>query len=111
MYIVHNADYQGNEFTHREDLLNTLFGQYTADIVENAKTIGFWVYLPDEFVHCWIRVHYWIDSNNDGKFETKNTISKQILIYFLQNLVFLSSQILVYETSKSFSPANFAIVI
>ena len=44
-------------------------------IVENAKSIGFWAYIPDEYEHCWIRVLYWIDANNDGKFETKNTIS------------------------------------
>lgn len=44
-------------------------------IVENAKSIGFWAYIPDEYEHCWIRVLYWVDSNNDGKFETKNTIS------------------------------------
>ena len=44
-------------------------------VVENAKSIGFWAYIPDEYVHCWIRVLYWYDSNNDGKFDKKNTIS------------------------------------
>jgi hypothetical protein len=44
-------------------------------VVENAKSIGFWAYIPDEYEHCWIRVSYWIDSNNDGIFEKKNTIS------------------------------------
>ena len=44
-------------------------------IVENAKSIGFWAYIPDEYEHCWIRVLYWIDSNGDGKFETKNTVT------------------------------------
>ena len=44
-------------------------------IVENAKSVGFWAYLPDEYEHCWIRVLYWVDTNNDGKFETKNTIT------------------------------------
>ena len=44
-------------------------------VVENAKSIGFWAYIPDEYVHCWIRVLYWYDSNNDGTFDKKNTIS------------------------------------
>ena len=44
-------------------------------IVENAKSVGFWAYLPDEYEHCWIRVLYWVDANNDGKFETKNTVT------------------------------------
>ena len=44
-------------------------------VVENAKSIGFWAYIPDEYEHCWIRVLYWYDSNGDGKFESKNTVS------------------------------------
>lgn len=48
MYLVHNADYQGQEFTHRDDILNTLFGQYALDIVENAKT-GFYEEYTDEY--------------------------------------------------------------
>ena len=44
-------------------------------VVENAKSIGFWAYIPDEYVHCWIRVLYWYDSNNDGIFDKKNTIT------------------------------------
>ena len=44
-------------------------------IVENAKSIGFWAYIPDEYEHCWIRVLYWYDSNNDGIFEKKNTVT------------------------------------
>ena len=46
-----------------------------AVIVENAKSIGFWAYIPDEYVHCWIRVLYWYDKDGDGKYETKNTIT------------------------------------
>ena len=44
-------------------------------IVENAKSIGFWAYIPDEYEHCWIRVLYWYDSNNDGIFDKKNTVT------------------------------------
>jgi len=44
-------------------------------IVENAKSIGFWAYIPDEYENCWIRVLYWYDSNNDGVFDKKNTVT------------------------------------
>ena len=44
-------------------------------IVENAKSIGFWAYIPDEYEHCWIRVLYWYDSNDDGVFDKKNTVT------------------------------------
>jgi hypothetical protein len=44
-------------------------------VVENAKSIGFWAYIPDEYVHCWIRVLYWYDPDGDGKFDKKNTIN------------------------------------
>ena len=44
-------------------------------VVENAKSIGFWAYIPDEYEHCWIRVLYWYDSNGDGIFDKKNTVS------------------------------------
>ena len=46
-----------------------------AIIVENAKSIGFWAYIPDEYVHCWIRVLYWYDKNGDGIYESKNTVT------------------------------------
>ena len=44
-------------------------------IVENAKSIGFWAYIPDEYEHCWIRVLYWYDPDGDGVYDKKNTIS------------------------------------
>ncbi len=44
-------------------------------VVENAKTIGFWAYIPDEYEHCWIRVLYWYDPDGDGKFDKKNTVT------------------------------------
>ncbi len=46
-----------------------------AVVVENAKSIGFWAYIPDEYEHCWIRVLYWYDPDGDGKFDKKNTIT------------------------------------
>ncbi len=46
-----------------------------AVIIKNAQSIGFWLYVPDEFVHLWLRVHYYYDSNGDGIYDTKNTVS------------------------------------
>lgn len=36
--IIHNADYQGSEYGRRDDMLNTLFDEYTYDIYKNALT-------------------------------------------------------------------------
>jgi len=44
-------------------------------VVENAKSIGFWAYIPDEYEHCWIRVLYWYDPDGDGKYDKKNTVT------------------------------------
>ena len=44
-------------------------------IVKDALSIGFWAYIPDEYVNCWIRVLYWYDSNGDGTYDKKNTVT------------------------------------
>jgi len=44
-------------------------------VVENAISIGFWAYIPDEYENCWIRVLYWYDSDNNGTFDKKNTVT------------------------------------
>ncbi len=44
-------------------------------ILKDPLSVGFWAYIPDEYEHCWIRVLYWYDSNDDGKFDKKNTIN------------------------------------
>lgn len=36
--IIHNADYQGQDWLHAGDILNTLYGKYAYDIYTNAKT-------------------------------------------------------------------------
>lgn len=38
MYIVHNCDYQGQEYNHASEIMNTLFDKYALDIYENADT-------------------------------------------------------------------------
>lgn len=44
-------------------------------IVENALSIGFWIYIPDEYESCWIRVLYWYDSDGNGTYDKKNTVT------------------------------------
>ena len=36
--INHNLDYQGKDYPHSSEILNTLFGKYAYDIYENAKS-------------------------------------------------------------------------
>ena len=36
--IIHNADYQGQDWAHAADILNTLYGKYAYDIYTLAKT-------------------------------------------------------------------------
>ena len=44
-------------------------------IVKDALSIGFWAYIPDEYEHCWIRVLYFYDSDGNGTYDKKNTIT------------------------------------
>ncbi len=44
-------------------------------IIENAKSLGFWAYIPDDFPHLFMRMFYWYDKNGDGIYESKNTIT------------------------------------
>ena len=48
-------------------------------IIENAKSIGVWVYIPDDMYSLWVRIHYWVDANGDGTYETKNTIGSGLV--------------------------------
>lgn len=36
--LIHNLDYQGDDWWHAGDILNTLYGKYAYDIYTNAKT-------------------------------------------------------------------------
>lgn len=38
LYIVHNSDYQGDDYVNKSEILNTLFDKYALDIYENAAT-------------------------------------------------------------------------
>ena len=38
--------------------------------LENAKRVGFWLYVPDENIHCWVMGHYMYDSDGNGTLDS-----------------------------------------
>ena len=46
-----------------------------AVVLENARSIGFWLYVPEDNIQCWVQAHYMTDSDGDGVFDTENLVS------------------------------------
>ena len=46
-----------------------------AIVLENAKRVGFWLYVPEDNIQCWVQGHYKTDSNGDGVLDTDNVVS------------------------------------
>ena len=46
-----------------------------AIVLENARRVGFWLYVPEDNIQCWVQGHYKTDSNGDGIFDTDNVVS------------------------------------
>ena len=44
-------------------------------VLENARSVGFWLYVPEDNIQCWVQGHYKTDSNGDGVFDTDNVVS------------------------------------
>ncbi|MBR4030729.1 MAG: phosphodiester glycosidase family protein [Clostridia bacterium] len=44
-------------------------------VLENARSVGFWLYVPEDNIQCWVQGHYKTDSNGDGIFDTDNVVS------------------------------------
>ncbi len=42
-----------------------------AVVLENAKRVGFWLYVPEDNIQCWLQLHYMTDTNGDGVFDTE----------------------------------------
>ena len=40
--------------------------------LENARTLGFWLYVPEDFIHCDVRCDYYFDADGDGNLEGFN---------------------------------------
>ncbi len=39
-------------------------------ILENARGLGFWLYVPEDNIQCWVQGFYRYDTNSDGTFDT-----------------------------------------
>ena len=46
-----------------------------AVVLENARRVGFWLYVPEDNIQCWVQGHYMTDSNGDGTYDTLATVS------------------------------------
>ena len=43
--------------------------------LENAQSVGFWLYVPEDNIQCWVQGHYQYDSDGDGKYDTTATVN------------------------------------
>ena len=43
--------------------------------LENARSLGFWMYIPDECIQLWAQGNYMADTNGDGKYDTQCLVS------------------------------------
>ena len=43
--------------------------------LENARRVGFWLYVPEDNIQCWVQGHYMTDSNGDGVYDNMATVS------------------------------------
>ena len=43
--------------------------------LENARRVGFWLYVPEDNIQCWVQGHYMTDSDGDGIYDTLATVS------------------------------------
>ncbi len=53
-------------------------------IIENAKSIGIWVYLPEDYYNFGIYITYFYDSDGDGTYDKRNagvTLADQPYVY------------------------------
>ncbi len=46
-----------------------------AIVLENARSVGFWLYVPEDNIQCWVQGHYMYDSDGDGTLDTEATVS------------------------------------
>ena len=46
-----------------------------AVVLENARRVGFWLYVPEDNIQCWVQGHYMTDSDGDGTYDNIATVS------------------------------------
>ncbi len=81
---VHDGDYSMRLETNGLSSKDSHSEQYAwirlgvdgeALVLENARSVGFWLYVPEDNIQCWVQGHYMTDSNGDGTFDTENVVS------------------------------------
>jgi len=43
--------------------------------LKNARSVGFWLYVPEDNIQCWVQGHYMYDSDGDGTLDSEATVS------------------------------------
>ena len=46
-----------------------------AVVLENARSVGFWLYVPEDNIQCWVQGHYMYDSDGNGTLDSEATVS------------------------------------
>ena len=80
---VHDGNYSmrletnglSSKDSHSEQYAWIRLGTGDAIELENARRVGFWLYVPEDNIQCWVQWHYKTDSNGDGVFDTDNVVS------------------------------------
>ena len=81
---VHDGDYSMRLETNGLSSKDSHSEQYAwirlgvdgdAIVLENARSVGFWLYVPEDNIQCWVQGHYKTDSDGDGVFDTDNVVS------------------------------------
>ena len=43
--------------------------------LKNARSVGFWLYVPEDNIQCWVQGHYMYDSDGNGTLDSEATVS------------------------------------
>ena len=44
-------------------------------VLRNARSVGFWLYVPEDNIQCWVKGYYMIDTNGDGVADTGSEVN------------------------------------
>ncbi|MBQ3182954.1 MAG: phosphodiester glycosidase family protein, partial [Clostridia bacterium] len=81
---VHDGNYSmrletnglSSKLSHSEQYAWLRMGTYgDAITLSNARSVGFWLYVPEDNIQCWVQGHYMTDSNGDGVLDSEATVS------------------------------------
>ena len=76
---VHDGDYSlrletsglSSSAVHSEQYAYVRLGIPSEEIlIENARALGFWLWVPEDNIQCWVQGFYRYDTNGDGTYDT-----------------------------------------